>query len=95
MNIHISKHTRLQPWEGKTIFGDYPVHLRPGNFTVTLLLQGVDRNRQREIRELPIAKGLKHVASAKTSVVLPPTTPTPGRESYSLARPAMCPSGRC
>lgn len=37
MNIHINKNTRIQPWEHKTIFGEYPVHLRPGNFTVTLL----------------------------------------------------------
>jgi hypothetical protein len=37
MNIHVNKHTRLQPWEGKTIFGDYPLHLRCGNMTVTLL----------------------------------------------------------
>jgi len=37
MNIHINKNTRIQSWEKKTIFGEYPVHLRPGNFTVTLL----------------------------------------------------------
>jgi hypothetical protein len=37
MNIHINKTTRLQPWDGKTVFGEYPVFIRPGNFTVTLL----------------------------------------------------------
>jgi hypothetical protein len=37
MNIHINKHTRFQPWQGKTIFNEYPVHIRSGNFTVTLL----------------------------------------------------------
>jgi len=37
MNIHINKTTRFQSWEGKTIFGEYPVHIRPGNFTVTLM----------------------------------------------------------
>jgi len=37
MNIHINKTTRLQPWEGKTVFGEYPVFIRPGNFTVTLM----------------------------------------------------------
>jgi len=42
VNIHITKHTRLQPWEGRTIFGDYPLHLRPGNFTVTLLFADAD-----------------------------------------------------
>jgi hypothetical protein len=37
MNIHVTKHTRLQSWEGKTVFGEYPLYLRPGNFTVALL----------------------------------------------------------
>ncbi|MGE5605650.1 MAG: hypothetical protein ACM3YE_08165 [Bacteroidota bacterium] len=37
MNVHINKTTRLQSWEGKTIFGEYPVYIRPGNFTVTLM----------------------------------------------------------
>lgn len=37
MNIHINKHTRFQSWEGKTIFNEYPVHIRSGNLTVTLL----------------------------------------------------------
>jgi len=46
MNIHITKHTRLQPWEGKTIFGDYPLHLRPGNFTVTLLFADAESIRR-------------------------------------------------
>jgi len=46
MNIHINKHTRLQPWEGKTIFGDFPLHLRCGNMTVTLLFADADSIRQ-------------------------------------------------
>jgi hypothetical protein len=37
LNIHINKTTRLQSWEGKTVFGEYPVYIRPGNFTVTLM----------------------------------------------------------
>lgn len=37
MNIHINKTTRFQAWEGRTVFGEYPVFIRPGNFTVTLL----------------------------------------------------------
>jgi hypothetical protein len=37
MNIHINKTTRFQSWEGKTVFGEFPVYLRPGNFTVTLM----------------------------------------------------------
>lgn len=37
MNIHINKTTRLQSWEGQTVFGEYPVYIRPGNFTVTLM----------------------------------------------------------
>jgi hypothetical protein len=37
MNIHINKTTRFQSWEGKTVFGEYPVYIRPGNFRVTLM----------------------------------------------------------
>jgi len=37
MNIHINKTTRLQSWEGNTVFGEYPLYIRPGNFTVTLM----------------------------------------------------------
>jgi hypothetical protein len=37
LNIHINKTTRFQSWEGQTIFGEYPVYIRPGNFTVTLM----------------------------------------------------------
>lgn len=46
MNIHINKTTRLQPWEGKTVFGEYPVFIRPGSFTVTLMFhdrESIDR----------------------------------------------------
>ncbi len=46
MNIHITKLTRLQSWEGRTIFGDYPLHLRPGNFTVTLLFADAESVRR-------------------------------------------------
>jgi hypothetical protein len=49
MNIHINKQTRFQSWEGRTIFGEYPVHIRPGNFTVTLLFhdeESIDNLRQ-------------------------------------------------
>lgn len=46
MNIHINKHTRLQPWEGRTVFGDYPLYMRPGNFTVALLFADVDAVRR-------------------------------------------------
>jgi len=37
VNIHINKTTRLQGWDGKTVFGEFPVYIRPGNFTVTLM----------------------------------------------------------
>jgi len=50
MNIHINKNTRLQSWEGKTIFNEYPVHIRPGNFTVTLLFH--DREAINNLREI-------------------------------------------
>lgn len=49
MNIHINRQTRFQSWEGRTIFGEYPVHIRPGNFTVTLLFhdeESIDNLRQ-------------------------------------------------
>jgi hypothetical protein len=49
LNIHINKHTRFQSWEGQTIFNEYPVHIRSGNFTVTLLFhdkESIDCLRQ-------------------------------------------------
>lgn len=49
MNIHINKHTRFQSWEGETIFNEYPVHIRSGNLTVTLLFhdrESIDNLRQ-------------------------------------------------
>ncbi len=49
MNIHINRLARFQSWERKTIFNEYPVHIRPGNFTVTLLFNDtecIDRLRQ-------------------------------------------------
>jgi hypothetical protein len=42
MNIHINKNTRFQPWNGQTIFKEYPLHIRPGNFTVTLLFHDAE-----------------------------------------------------
>ncbi|MDK2894341.1 MAG: hypothetical protein PWQ98_467 [Moorella sp. (in: firmicutes)] len=39
MNLHINRFTRFQSWEGKTIFNEYPLHIRHGNITVTLLFQ--------------------------------------------------------
>ncbi len=42
MNIHINKNTRFQSWGGKTIFNEYPVHIRSGNFTVTLMFHDFD-----------------------------------------------------
>lgn len=50
MNIHINKHTRFQSWEGKTIFNEYPVHIRSGNFTVTLLFH--DRESINNLRQI-------------------------------------------
>lgn len=42
MNIHINKQTRLQPWHNQTIFGEYPLFIRPGNFTVSLLFHDAE-----------------------------------------------------
>lgn len=42
MNIHINKNTRLQPWNGQTVFNEYPVFIRPGNFTVTLMFHDAE-----------------------------------------------------
>jgi hypothetical protein len=50
MNIHINKHTRFQSWEGKTIFNEYPVHIRSGNLTVTLLFH--DRESMENLRQI-------------------------------------------
>jgi hypothetical protein len=50
MNIHINKHTRFQTWEGKTIFNEYPVYIRTGNFTVTLLFH--DRDSMDNLRQI-------------------------------------------
>jgi len=50
MNIHINKHTRFQPWQGKTIFNEYPVHIRSGNFTVTLMFH--DRESVNNLRQI-------------------------------------------
>lgn len=45
MNIHISKNTGFQTWEQRTIFGEYPLHIRPGNFTVTILFHDLEAIR--------------------------------------------------
>ena len=50
MNIHINKHTSFQTWEGRTIFNEYPVHIRTGNFTVTLLFH--DRASMDTLRQI-------------------------------------------
>lgn len=50
VNIHINKHTRFQTWEGRTIFNEYPVHIRTGNFTVTLLFH--DRDSMDQLRQI-------------------------------------------
>ncbi len=43
MNIHINKHTRFQNWDKKTIFDEYPLHIRTGGkFTVTLLFHDTE-----------------------------------------------------
>lgn len=39
MNIHINRYTHYQTWENKKIFDDYPIHIKNGKFTVTLLFQ--------------------------------------------------------
>lgn len=46
MNVRIDKQTRLQSWKRNTIFGDYPVHIRAGNLTITLLFADVDSLRR-------------------------------------------------
>lgn len=46
VNIHINRTTRLQPWDGRTVFGEYPVFIRPGNFTVTLLFHDAEAVRK-------------------------------------------------
>ena len=42
MNVRIDKNTKLQPWNANPIFGDYPVHIRAGNLTITLLFADTD-----------------------------------------------------
>ena len=42
MNIRINKNTRLQPRKGQTVFNEYPVFIRPGNFTVTLMFHDAE-----------------------------------------------------
>lgn len=39
VNVRIDKNTKLQPWNANSIFGDYPVHIRSGNLTITLLFE--------------------------------------------------------
>ncbi|KKM10618.1 hypothetical protein SY88_13225 [Clostridiales bacterium PH28_bin88] len=77
MNIHINKHTRFQSWEGKTFFNEYPVHIRSGNITVTLLFydkESIDNLRQIlaetmfEIEPEPNEFLEKYIATSVTSV---------------------------
>ncbi len=37
MNIHINKNTRFQSWNKQTVFNEYPLYIKPGTFTVSLL----------------------------------------------------------
>jgi len=39
MNIHISKQTQFESLKKKPIFGEYPLFIRKGNFTVTLFFK--------------------------------------------------------
>jgi hypothetical protein len=74
MNIHINKHTRFQPWQGKTIFNEYPVHIRSGNFTVTLMFhdrESIDNLRQileETMAEIPDDSIEKFVTASLESV---------------------------
>lgn len=45
MNIRINGYTRYQSWDGNTIFGEYPLHIKSGNLTVTLMFQDLDAIR--------------------------------------------------
>ena len=67
MNIHINKQTRFQPWEGRTIFGEYPVHIRPGNFTVTLMFH--DEESIDNLRQI-LAQTLLEIATPATGPTL-------------------------
>lgn len=80
MNIHISKHTRLQSWEGKTIFGEYPIYLRPGNFTVTLLF--ADAHSVRRLYEM-LAELLADIEVVPMSVQWPPNDTEPSHTPRS------------
>ncbi|MFW6280985.1 MAG: hypothetical protein ACOC2I_03930 [Halanaerobium sp.] len=39
MNIHISKQTQFELLKKKPIFGEYPLFIRKGSFTVTLFFK--------------------------------------------------------
>jgi len=81
VNIHVNRYTRLQSWQGKTIFGDYPLHLRPGNFTVTLLFH--DAQSVRRVYEM-LGELLADIESAP----LVPSWPSPPEEPGAAAKPA-------
>jgi len=45
MNTRINGYARFQTWDGNTIFGEYPLHIKSGNLTVTLMFQDLDAIR--------------------------------------------------
>lgn len=46
MNIHITKNTSFQTWDKRTIFNEFPLFIRPGNFTVTLMFHDTESIRR-------------------------------------------------
>lgn len=42
MNIRINKHTKLENWKRKTIFSEFPIHIKAGNLVVTLLFHDLE-----------------------------------------------------
>jgi len=72
VNIHINKHTRFQSWDGKTIFNEYPVHIRSGNFTVTLLFHDRDsidnlRHLAETMCEIELSDSVENVTPLSTA----------------------------
>lgn len=50
MNIRINKHTKLENWKHKTIFSEFPVHIKAGNLVVTLLFH--DLESMKKLRDI-------------------------------------------
>ena len=46
MNIHITKNTSFQTWDKRTVFNEFPLFIRPGNFTVTLMFHDAEAIRR-------------------------------------------------